>query len=136
MTATASMANNLRQCQVLVKKAASAGAKALFLPEASDYIAGSPAETLSLVRSVEESQFVTGLQKEAASEGIALHVGVHEPGEDKTKVKNTLLWIDETGRITQRYQKIHLFDLEMKDGPVLRESECALTSPYKTRVTC
>lgn len=124
MTATASMANNLRQCQVLVRKAVSSGAMALFLPEASDYIAGSSTETLSLVKSVEESIFVTGLQQEAAREKLAIHVGVHEPGDDGTKVKNTVLWIDEAGQITQRYQKIHLFDLEMEDGPSLRESEC------------
>jgi predicted amidohydrolase len=37
-------------------------------------------------------------------------------------VKNTLLWIDEQGKITQRYQKLHLFDVEIKDGPVLKES--------------
>jgi predicted amidohydrolase len=37
-------------------------------------------------------------------------------------VKNTLIWIDEDGRITQRYQKIHLFDVDIKGGPVLKES--------------
>lgn len=97
--------------------------QALFLPEASDYIGGSPSETVSLVRSVEESVFVRGLQAEAAREMIGIHVGIHEPGEHKDKVKNTLLWIDERGAIAQRYQKIHLFDLEIKGGPVLKESE-------------
>lgn len=121
------MANNLQQCRVLVGKAVSSGAKVLFLPEASDYIASSTAETLSLVRSVEESEFVTGMQHEAARNKLAIHVGVHEPGDDGMRVKNTVLWIDEQGKITQRYQKIHLFDLDMKDGPTLKESECVMT---------
>jgi predicted amidohydrolase len=50
---------------------------------------------------------------------------VHEPApaqEGEKKVKNTLLWIDEEGNITQRYQKIHLFDVDIKGGPSLRES--------------
>jgi predicted amidohydrolase len=37
-------------------------------------------------------------------------------------MKNTLLWIDEHGKITQRYQKLHLFDLEIPGGPVMKES--------------
>ena len=38
-------------------------------------------------------------------------------------MKNTLIWIDEAGLITQRYQKLHLFDVEIKNGPVLKESK-------------
>lgn len=77
------------------------------------------------MRSVRESEFVLGLQNEARKWRLPINVGVHEPAEDQAgekKVKNTLLWIDENGNITQRYQKIHLFDVDMKDGPSLRES--------------
>lgn len=106
--------------------------KALFLPEASDYIASSPAETVSLCKDVKSSPFVLGLQALAKSHGLAVNVGVHEPGSEdaavsgtapgEKKVKNTSLWIDETGAITQRYQKVHLFDVEIEGGPVLKES--------------
>jgi predicted amidohydrolase len=34
-----------------------------------------------------------------------------------------LLWIDETGEIAQRYQKIHLFDINQEDGPKMMESD-------------
>ncbi|KAL1857274.1 Carbon-nitrogen hydrolase [Paecilomyces lecythidis] len=122
LCSTASMANNLAQCQVLVRKAVSAGAKALFLPEASDYIGSSAAESLSLVRSVQESEFVLGLQREARQSKLPINVGIHEPAQGGKKVKNTLIWIDEDGEIAQRYQKIHLFDVEIKNGPVLKES--------------
>ncbi|KAK3682869.1 carbon-nitrogen hydrolase [Podospora appendiculata] len=124
LTSTASMANNLRQCQLLVKKAIHAGAKALFLPEAADYIAGSGEETVSLVKSVQDSEFVLGLREEARREKLSIHVGIHEPGLDAKKVKNTVLWIDERGEIAHRYQKVHLFDVEIKNGPVLQESRC------------
>ncbi|KAJ9196159.1 hypothetical protein DTO164E3_6456 [Paecilomyces variotii] len=122
LCSTASMASNLAQCQVLVRKAVAAGAKALFLPEASDYISSSAAESLSLVRSVQESEFVLGLQREARQSKLPINVGIHEPAQGGKKVKNTLIWIDEDGEISQRYQKIHLFDVEIKDGPVLKES--------------
>ncbi|KAK3942805.1 carbon-nitrogen hydrolase [Diplogelasinospora grovesii] len=139
MTSTASMAHNLKQCQLLVKKAVKAGAKALFLPEASDWISSSPQETLSLVKPVTESPFVLGLQAEAKREKLPIHVGIHEPGSDPQKVKNTVVWIDENGEITQRYQKIHLFDVEIKDGPVLKESNSVepgtkILPPFQTPV--
>lgn len=67
---------------------------------------------------------VRGLQEEARREKLAIHVGVHEPGLDANRVKNTVLWINEKGEIAHRYQKIHLFDVNIKDGPVLKESKC------------
>lgn len=99
----------LRRCQTI------------FLPEASDYIGASSAETVSLARSAEDSEFVLGLQNEAKQGKIHINVGIHEPAAGG-RVKNTLIWIDERGSITQRYQKAHLFDVDIKDGPVLKES--------------
>ncbi|PYH42116.1 carbon-nitrogen hydrolase family protein [Aspergillus saccharolyticus JOP 1030-1] len=121
LCSTASLTANLAQCQTLVRKAAAAGAKALFLPEASDYIGSSPAETISLARSVQDSEFVLGLQKEAKQAKLHINVGIHEPASNG-RTKNTLIWIDDTGAITQRYQKVHLFDVDIKGGPVLKES--------------
>ncbi|KAK8026001.1 carbon-nitrogen hydrolase [Apiospora arundinis] len=76
---TASMAHNLEQCVRLVSKAAAAGAKVLFLPEASDYIATSGAQSLALAKPVASSPFVTGLQSAAAKHSLAVHVGIHVP---------------------------------------------------------
>jgi predicted amidohydrolase len=74
------------------------------------------------VKPLEESEFVIGLRDEARRAKLPIQVGIHEPGDDPKKVKNTLLWIDQQGNIAQRYQKLHLFDVEIKDGPVLKES--------------
>ncbi|CAK7241947.1 MAG: Carbon-nitrogen hydrolase [Sporothrix thermara] len=76
---TASVAHNLEQCVSLVRRAAAAGAKVLFLPEASDYIATSPEQALALAQPVDESPFVLGLQSAAAQHGVAVHVGIHVP---------------------------------------------------------
>ncbi|GKZ82125.1 carbon-nitrogen hydrolase [Aspergillus niger] len=138
LCSTASLAANLAQCQTLVRKAAAAGAKALFLPEASDYIASSPAETISLARSVQDSEFVLGLQKEAQLANLHINVGIHEPAANG-RIKNTLIWINEQGNITQRYQKVHLFDVNIKGGPVLKESASVekgmeILPPFETPV--
>lgn len=66
-------------------------------------------------------------------------MGIHEPAQNGQKVKNTLVWIDEEGKVTQRYQKIHLFDVDIEGGPVLRESNSVekgerILPPFETGV--
>lgn len=97
--------------------------KVLFLPEAADYIGGSPDESYNLCKSVTDSPFVLGLQEEAKKNNLCINVGIHEPSETPKKIKNTLIWIDENGDITHRYQKLHMFDMELDDGPNMKESD-------------
>ena len=109
------------------------------MPEASDYIASSAAETVSLARSIRDSEFVLGLQKEARSARLPVNVGIHEPAQGGHKVKNTLIWIDQNGDITKRYQKVHLFDVDITGGPVFNESSrvekgMEITPPFEAPV--
>ncbi|KAF4549483.1 Carbon-nitrogen hydrolase-like protein 5 [Elsinoe fawcettii] len=122
---TASMAHNLAQCRTVIQKAVAAGAKMLFLPEASDYLGSSPQESLSLCKPVTSSPFVLGLQDEARKHRLPINVGIHEPSDDPKKLRNTLVHISEEGKIVQRYQKLHLFDLDLSDsgGPKMKESD-------------
>ncbi|KAK4987373.1 Carbon-nitrogen hydrolase [Elasticomyces elasticus] len=117
------MAHNLAQCRTLVQKAAAAGAKALFLPEACDYVGSSPEESITLAKPVESSPFLQGLRSEARKHSLPINVGVHEPIQDGKKVKNTLLWINEKGDIVQRYQKLHLFEMDVEGDPPMHESK-------------
>ncbi|KAI4127794.1 MAG: hypothetical protein LQ338_003023 [Usnochroma carphineum] len=131
------MAHNLSQCRFLVQKAVAAGAKALFLPEASDYIAPSASETVSLAQPTSTSPFVAGLQSSAKEYNLPINVGIHEPAKDGKKVKNTLIWIDDQGEIKQRYRKLHLFDVDIPGGPVLKESNSVekgmkIVEPFET----
>lgn len=66
---------------------------------------------------------------------------MHEPSDDphSKRIKNTLLWISARGDITQRYQKLHLFDLEIDGGPVMKESNTIepgheILAPFDTAV--
>ena len=80
-----------------------------------------------------------GLQKAAKENALAINLGIHEPTEPPSKkIRNTLIWINEKGVIAHRYQKLHLFDLDLRpDGPRLRESDSVeagneIVSPYST----
>jgi len=109
LCSTASMSHNLALCQVLVKKAVEAGAKALFLPEATDYIASGPAESVALALPMDTSPFVLGLRKAAKESALAINVGIHVPAANG-KLGNRSCWINEKGDITAFYDKLHLFD--------------------------
>lgn len=79
-----------------------------------------------------------GVLQASKQTSIAINVGIHEPGNVKGKLKNTSLWIED-GEIKQRYQKLHLFDVDIKDGPVLKESGSVekgsqILSPFDTVV--
>lgn len=93
----------------------------LFLPEASDYIASSAEESFALAQSKGCSEFLLALQESAKVENVHINVGIHEVASEH-RLKNCLVWIDNKGAVTQNYQKVHLFDVEIKGGPILKES--------------
>ncbi|KAL8736259.1 MAG: hypothetical protein Q9166_000414 [cf. Caloplaca sp. 2 TL-2023] len=139
LCSTTSMTHNLSQCRYLVQKAVAAGAKALFLPEASDYIAPTAAEMISLAQPASSSPFVLGLQTSAREHRLPINVGIHEPTESGKKLKNSLFWLDENGEIRYRYQKLHLFDVDIPGGPILKESNSVekgmeIVPPFSTGV--
>lgn len=83
--------------------------QALFLPEATDYIASSPAESISLALPMSSSPFLLGLQKSALENKLAINVGIHVPAPNN-KLYNRSCWINEKGEIESYYDKLHLFD--------------------------
>ncbi|KAF3937985.1 Formamidase [Dactylella cylindrospora] len=135
--ATSSLTQNLLSCRRLIAKTLTAGAKILFLPEASDYLPISASESLKLVKPIESNEFVLGLQESAKEHRLPICVGIHEPAEGGKRVKNTCVYIDEDGIVRNRYQKVHLFDVDIEGGPVLMESRSvepgnSLTPPFDT----
>jgi predicted amidohydrolase len=82
-------------------------------------------ETITLVRSIETSLYVEGLQKLAKENKICITGGIHEPGDEKDsgKISNTSIWISENGEIVERYKKLHLFEMNLTNGPQAHESE-------------
>lgn len=132
MRSSSNVKNNARVVCKLIDRAAELKARVLFLPEASDYISRDPSHSVRLAQETTKN-FVNVIQEKLKSiyqssdqHALSVAVGVHEPTQgvnNNCKVQNNQLWINELGVVKHRYQKIHLFDINIPDGPVLQESK-------------
>lgn len=123
LSCTADKKQNFQKAKSLVEKAVFRGAKMVFLPEAIDYIGETKSQSVELAESL-EGETISGYQDLARKEGIWLSLGgFHQKSDDKQRVLNTHVIIDNQGQIRDTYSKTHLFDLDIKDQVRLCESD-------------
>ncbi|KAF7330169.1 Nitrilase-like protein [Mycena venus] len=124
MCSTDNVAHNLAMSVQIARDAAAAGAKALFLPEASDYIANDAHLGYLLAQPLATHTYTLGLQAVAKELGIYINAGIHErPSPDEAaseepgseRVFNTHVSIGPDGKVKAFYRKLHLFDVQLKD---------------------
>ncbi|KAG0256222.1 8-oxoguanine glycosylase ogg1 [Mortierella polycephala] len=132
-----SVSVNLATCVRLMHQASSLAAKMIFLPEASDFIGIPIDEALTLAHPLPSGLFLEGLCAEAKKIGIWCSVGIHEQSPLSGRLHNTHVLINDQGLIVESYRKIHLFDVDILNGPRLMESDSTvagdrLVSPVMT----
>jgi predicted amidohydrolase len=115
-------AANLAATSAWVREARSAGANLIATPEVSNVMGLRRREMAALARPESEDPSVAGYRGLAAETGAWLLAGslVLRGAEDK--LVNRSLLIDPRGEIAARYDKIHMFDVEVPDGQSYRES--------------
>ncbi|PHH83119.1 hypothetical protein CDD82_3529 [Ophiocordyceps australis] len=133
---TASIKHNLDQCVQLVAKAALGGAKILFLPEASDYIAADAQASLQLAVPQSWSPFVQGLRSAARQHCIAIQVGIHATTDTGAKLLNRVVYIKPDGQIDEAatYDKLHVFDYGSLRESATVQPGGRLTAPFDSPV--
>ncbi|XP_021031114.1 deaminated glutathione amidase isoform X1 [Mus caroli] len=140
VTSTPNKQENFKTCAELVQEAARLGACLAFLPEAFDFIARNPAETLLLSEPLNGD--LLGQYSQLAREcGIWLSLGgFHERGQDweqNQKIYNCHVLLNSKGSIVASYRKTHLCDVEIPGQGPMRESNYTkpggtLEPPVKT----
>ncbi|GAA6058512.1 hypothetical protein JCM10212_006951 [Sporobolomyces blumeae] len=125
MCSTANVSRNRSIACDLIRRAAAVNSKLLLLPEATDFIA--PADQVKhLSQTLEqEGGFVESIRKQAKESGIWVGVGVHEKGPGD-KCYNTNVLINDRGDLVETYRKIHLFDVAIKGGMTILESNTTI----------
>ena len=108
------IAANLEQAERLIAQAAAAGASLVALPEYFLIIGGDDEVRLAAREHPDAGPVQKFLSDAAKRYGVWL-VGGSLPlfGVDPTKMRNTCLVFDDSGRRVARYDKIHLFSLEL-----------------------
>lgn len=105
-----------------VREAAVGGAAMLFSPEMSGLLDGNRERSAGVVRSEAEDIVLAAVREAARAHGIWVHLGSLALLEDDGKRVNRGFVIDSDGAIAARYDKIHLFDVDLPTGERWRES--------------
>ena len=114
---------NLAQVSDLVRQAHATGARLIATPEVSNLIGENRAMTFERAETEGDSPSLNGYRALAAELGIWLSVGslcVRVPGEER--LANRSFLIDDGGVVRARYDKIHMFDVDLATGESHRES--------------
>ncbi|MFI4947795.1 MAG: carbon-nitrogen hydrolase family protein [Alphaproteobacteria bacterium] len=120
---------NLRQVGDLIRRARDAGADFVMTPEASNLIE-SGQRRRDKARHEADDPFLAGMRDLARELGIWLLLGslvidpAGEPGAEasETRLANRSFLIDSASGIVARYDKIHMFDIDLPGGESYRES--------------
>jgi predicted amidohydrolase len=115
---------NARNLMGAVREAATGRAKMLFTPEMSGLLDRDRERAAQHLRSEMDDLVLAKVREAARQAGIWVHLGsLALAGErDDGRLVNRGLLIDDAGAIRARYDKIHLFDVDLPTGESWRES--------------
>lgn len=115
--------SNAAELAARTAEAASGGAVMLFTPEMSGLLDKDRARAASHLRSEADDPVLAAVRAAAAGAGIWVHLGsLALLAEGGDKLVNRGFVIDDHGEIRARYDKMHLFDVDLPTGESWRES--------------
>ena len=116
---------NLENARSLIQDAAAKGAQFVTTPEMTGLMDIRKGRTREYAHPEQEDALLAALRDEAKSLGIWLLIGslaVKTDASDDDRLANRSFLINPTGEIIARYDKIHMFDVDVGDGQSYRES--------------
>lgn len=137
LVSTADIERNLAAAARWIERAAASGAKLVVLPEAFALFISNEQQQLGASEAGPGARVRPFLAEQAARHGVWLVGGtipLLEPGSQRPRA--ACLLFDDSGREVARYDKMHLFDVDVRDSQgSYRESDvfspgvCAVTVP-------
>jgi predicted amidohydrolase len=116
------IAENVSAAAGFIRQAHKAGAQFVATPENTSLMAVDAGAKLALAKPEKDDLALRALSAVAEELGIWLLIGSLPIKLSDEKTANRSYLIGRDGRITARYDKIHLFDVNLPDGEHYRES--------------
>ncbi len=132
MTSGIDPAANAATINDAIRSAADGGAAMLFTPEMSGLLDRDRQRAAASILAEGDDRVLAAVREAAARAGIWVHLGSLALRRDDGRLANRGFVIDGAGAIRARYDKIHLFDVDLPTGESWRES--AAYAPGETAV--
>ncbi|WP_194097684.1 carbon-nitrogen hydrolase family protein [Marivivens aquimaris] len=115
---------NLNKVSGMMEQAATSGAGFILTPEVTNMVSMSRSHQREHLQTEETDPVLAGLREKAAALGVWLAIGsLALKVEGEERFANRSFMIGPDGEIRARYDKIHMFDVEVSETEVYRESD-------------
>ena len=113
---------NLQDISALIREAKAKGAHYIQTPEMTNILAASRDSLFKAIAEEEHDPSLAAYRRLASDLGIYLHIGSLALRVSPAKATNRGFLIGPAGDILARYDKIHMFDVNLDNGESYRES--------------
>lgn len=122
MTSGIDPAANARTMADAAARAAGEGAAMLFTPEMSGLIDRDRKRAAAHIVAEDQDVVLAAMREAAAKHGLWVAIGSLAIDRGDGRYANRAFVIDATGAVTARYDKMHMFDVDLATGESWRES--------------
>ncbi|MDO7841209.1 carbon-nitrogen hydrolase family protein [Sphingomonas immobilis] len=122
MTSGIDPAANARTIVDGIRAAADGGAAMLFTPEMSGLVDSNRKRAAAVIREESDDPVLAATRAAAKEHGVWVHLGSLAVLAPDGRLANRAFVIDDRGEIRARYDKLHLFDVDLPSGESWRES--------------
>jgi deaminated glutathione amidase len=129
------MARNLLDAETLVREAAATGATYVQTPEVSNIFEPDKERLRAVVLSEHEDVMAKRFSELAKELKVYLHAGSLAVKAYDGRIANRSLVFSPEGKIVARYDKVHLFDIDLPNGESYRESATYTPGEHAMAVT-
>ena len=113
---------NLATALAAIEEAAGAGAAYVLTPEMTNIMEIKRDKLFASIADEERDPTIAAMREAARKLSIYIHIGSLAVKASPDKAANRSFLIDRRGDVVARYDKIHMFDVDLADGESYRES--------------
>ena len=116
---------NLIMVRTMIAEAVDQGVRFILTPEVMNCVSTSTTQQRGILQHEEDDSTLVGLREQAASLGVWLLIGSLgiKTHDADGRFANRSFMIDPQGQIVARYDKIHMFDVQVTETETFKESK-------------